>query len=190
MAWQDKSRRRWALRGRPYAMFAAPSVDACDGRLASAADMSEPKGSSISRYRHRTIGRRNGPVVRRSPATFRNLLGSPPGEPQPDLHERFTGLRACGALHFCRQITRAHPQVRGPSRPEPGKLRCPAALRAGKFLGRYGGAVYSPAEPADDDQDINYNSLRGHVLRWSRPAAIRSGSRTSRRESDKAQRKS
>jgi hypothetical protein len=57
---------------------------------------------------------------------------------------------------------------------KPGRL---AALCAGKFLGRYGGAIYGPTEPADDDQDIAHNNLHGHGLRRPRSAAIRSGSR-------------
>ena len=36
----------YASRGRPYARLAAPSADACDGRAASAPDMSEPGGGT------------------------------------------------------------------------------------------------------------------------------------------------
>jgi len=32
------------------------------------------------------------------------------------------------------------------------KPGCLAALYARKFLGRHGGAIYGPAEPANDDQ--------------------------------------
>ena len=38
--------------------------------------------------------------------------------------------------------------------------RCLAALCTGKFLGRYGGAIYRPAGPADDDQNMNRNGPR------------------------------
>jgi len=48
------------------------------------------------------------------------------------------------------------------------KPRCLAALCTGKFLGRYGGAIYGPTEPADDDQDIAHNNLHGHGLRRPR----------------------
>jgi hypothetical protein len=40
---------------------------------------------------------------------------------------------------------------------------CFASLCAGNFLGRYGGAIYGPAEPAYDDQDIAHNNLHGHI---------------------------
>lgn len=55
------------------------------------------------------------------------------------------------------------------------KPGCLAALYARKLLGRHGGAIYGPAEPADDDQDIAHNNLHG--LRRRRSAATRSGSR-------------
>ena len=57
------------------------------------------------------------------------------------------------------------------------KPGCLAALYARKFLGRHGGAIYGPAEPANDDQDIAHNNLHGHGLRRPRSAAARSGSR-------------
>jgi hypothetical protein len=57
---------------------------------------------------------------------------------------------------------------------KPGRL---AALCTCKFLGRYGGTIYGPAEPADDDQDIAHNNLHGQGLRRPRSAAIRSGVR-------------
>ena len=57
------------------------------------------------------------------------------------------------------------------------KPGCLAALCTRKFLGRYGGAIYGPAEPADDDQDIAHDNLHGHGLRRPRSAAIRSGVR-------------
>ena len=45
------------------------------------------------------------------------------------------------------------------------KPGCLAAFCTGKFLGRYGGAIDGPAEPADDDQDIAHNNLHGHAAR-------------------------
>ena len=43
------------------------------------------------------------------------------------------------------------------------KPGCLATLCTREFLGRYGGAIYRPTEPADDNQDIAHTNLHGHA---------------------------